>query len=198
MPTYNFHPVTAALRLNDAPLAYRPPRGPGIYFSVHYNHRDTSNPQVPVFSNLGPQWEIDWLSWISGNPRRLLRYQGLHVLGGLVHLRGYGTESYLGAPDSTSNFGMHWRSRATLVRTSLDPIRYERRLPDGGVEVFAMSDGAPVRQQTRVHDRVHRSTGKHDVVHLRCEPASRRHHRRDRPGDDAVYDLGRIRYASRR
>jgi RHS repeat-associated protein len=34
------------------------------------------------------------------------------------------------------------RSRATVVRTSSSPISYERRLPDGSVEVFAQPDGA--------------------------------------------------------
>jgi YD repeat-containing protein len=33
-------------------------------------------------------------------------------------------------------------SHATLVRTSSSPIRYERRLRDGVVEVFAQADGA--------------------------------------------------------
>lgn len=156
MPTYNFHPVTASLRIHDAPLSYLPARGPAVFFSVHYNLRDTGNPQVPVFSHLGPQWELDWLSYVQEYQGGDCSVYGCTFTSVGVNLRGYGGEEYLGAPDFTADFGLHWRSRARLVRTSLAPIRYERRLPDGSVEVFELSDGAPVRQRrvflTRVID----------------------------------------------
>jgi RHS repeat-associated protein len=156
MPTYNFHPVTTALRLHDAPLPYMSVRGPAVFFSVNYNQRDAGSPQVPVFSHLGPQWEFDWLSYVAESPGGGCSVYGCTAPQVSVSLRGYGAEEYAGAPDYTADFGVHWRSRARLVRTSLDPIRYERRLPDGTVEVFELSDGAPVRQRrvflTRVID----------------------------------------------
>jgi hypothetical protein len=34
-----------------------------------------------------------------------------------------------------------------LVRVSSSPVRYERQLPDGTVEVYAISDGAPAGQR---------------------------------------------------
>ena len=41
----------------------------------------------------------------------------------------------------------HWNIRSTLVKVSESPVRYERRLPNGTVEVYALSDGAPSGQR---------------------------------------------------
>jgi RHS repeat-associated protein len=50
-------------------------------------------------------------------------------------------------PDAQGVYPAHWSSRAVLVRVSSNPVRYERRLPDGGVEVYAASDGGPDGQR---------------------------------------------------
>jgi YD repeat-containing protein len=64
-----------------------------------------------------------------------------------VYLRGGGREIFVGPPDGTGAYPAHWRVRAQLVRVSTAPIRYERRLPDGGVEVYGLPDAAPVGQR---------------------------------------------------
>src|SRR5581483_10298803 len=61
-----------------------------------------------------------------------------------VILRGGGYERYL--PSGPTTYFRHWRSAAELVRTSDSPLRFERRLPDGSVEVFGLSDGTPAGQ----------------------------------------------------
>jgi hypothetical protein len=38
-------------------------------------------------------------------------------------------------------------SRAVLVKVSASPLRYERRLPDGTVEVYGLPNGGPAGQQ---------------------------------------------------
>ena len=55
-----------------------------------------------------------------------------------VTLRGGGSEHYT---YGGAGYAAHWRSRAVLAKVSTTPIRYERRLRDGGVDVFAPSDG---------------------------------------------------------
>jgi YD repeat-containing protein len=50
-------------------------------------------------------------------------------------------------PDAQGVYPAHWSSRAVLVRVSSNPVRYERRLPDGSVEVYAASDGGPDGQR---------------------------------------------------
>ncbi len=57
-----------------------------------------------------------------------------------------GTEVYSN-PNGQGIYPAHWGSRAVLVRTSVSPLQYERRLPDGTVEVYGHADGAPVGQQ---------------------------------------------------
>jgi hypothetical protein len=46
-----------------------------------------------------------------------------------------------GLTGKTGMRASHDLKRAVLVRTSSSPIRYERRLPDGSLEVFAQPDG---------------------------------------------------------
>ena len=63
-----------------------------------------------------------------------------------VYLPPGGQEIYFN-PDASGAYPAHWNSRAVVVRVSDAPLRYERRLPDGTVEVYALSDGAPAGQR---------------------------------------------------
>jgi YD repeat-containing protein len=147
MPVYTFHPVKASLLISDVPLGYSPPRGPAVRLRLSYDHRDASNPQTFTFSNLGAMWTFDWLSHVTEAPAWCPLYYGscldAHVT---VFLRGSGKETYKN-PDAQGTYPASWRSRAVLVRVSNDPVRYERRLADGSVEVFALADGAPAGQR---------------------------------------------------
>jgi len=40
MPVYNFHLLLASLNIVDTPLWYQPPVGPGVAFTMTYNHRE--------------------------------------------------------------------------------------------------------------------------------------------------------------
>ena len=133
MPTYGFMPNQVALRLTDTPVGYAPPRGPGVFFQITYNQLVVGQPQTFSFWNLGPKWTSDWLSYITDDPTSLGSVS--------VYLRGSGLERY-GVGNDGEVSAYHWRSRARLVRTSSSPIRYERRLRDGSVDVFATSDNA--------------------------------------------------------
>jgi YD repeat-containing protein len=130
MPTYRFHPVTASLWLWDTPLAYTPPTGPGVAFTVAYNQRELSQPQTFTYANLGPRWRFTW--------------QASVLEGGTssaeVSLPRGGTEFY--RPAGGGAFLPSPRSGARLVRTSESPLRFERWLTDGSVEVYGQSDGA--------------------------------------------------------
>ncbi len=138
MPAYRFHPVQASLLLDDVPLSYTPARGPEVALTIHYNHRYSVEPQIPVFSHLGPQWSFDWASY------------GQEVLAGCgtgcwpahvrINLPGGGREYYY-SPDAQGVYPANPRSGAVLVRVSDDPIRYERRLPDQRVDVYGQPDG---------------------------------------------------------
>lgn len=149
MPQYSLQPLTAALRLQDVPLRYTPPSGPQVELRLLYDHRQQSQPQTFAFGNVGPAWETNWGS------SYILESPGACTLFGCagptlsVILRGYGREGYDGSPATTQNFGTNWRTKATMVRVSRDPIRYERRLRGGGIEVYEHADGG-IEGQRRV------------------------------------------------
>jgi RHS repeat-associated protein len=133
MPQYVLLQMPASLRLIDNPLTYRPAVGPELVFRLTYNQRDSEQPQIFSSSNVGPKWTFDWLSWVTDDPTS-------QDVQASVSLRGGGAEHYTGSLVNGA-YPAYWQTRAVLAKTSSTPIRYERRLPDGGVEVFAQSDG---------------------------------------------------------
>ena len=135
MANYTFFSMLASLRISDAPVGYSPPRGPAVRFHVSYNQRDVFQPQIFTYSNLGPKWTFDWMSYFEDDPANPAATIYLYAQGG-------GRETYSNYDTGTQSFPAHYDSHATVHRTSSSPIRYERRLPNGFVEVFAQADGA--------------------------------------------------------
>jgi RHS repeat-associated protein len=138
MPEYNFHAMLVSLNITDQPLGYTPPVGPPVSFTLSYNQRETGQPAVFSYSNLGPKWTFGLQAFIDdldGN------------LGGRAnaHLRGGGREEYtfvsplaIGRPSHT-----HYLSQAELVATggrTNAVTSYERRLADGAKEVYALAE----------------------------------------------------------
>jgi RHS repeat-associated protein len=132
---YTFLEMLVALNINDAPVSYSPPRGPAIEFAVNYNQRDVFQPQIFTYSNLGPKWTFDWLSYVSDDP-------GNSAQTVTVYLRGGGEETYASYNPVDRSYSTHYDSGAQLFRTDPTSVAYERRLPDGSVEVFGQPDGA--------------------------------------------------------
>jgi RHS repeat-associated protein len=133
MAAYSFNTFLASLQITDTPVGYSPPRGPAVAFTVSYDHREAYQPAVFTFSNIGPRWSFAWLSYVEDDPNNL---------SGPVRAfrRGGGSEDYSGLVGDS--YAPDLLTRAVVVRTSSSPITYERRLPDGSVEVFAQPDGA--------------------------------------------------------
>jgi RHS repeat-associated protein len=146
MPTYTFHPVAASLRLTDTPVGYMPPRGPAANFTLTYNHREVMQPSTFTYSNFGPMWTFDWLSSVNEIPIACTLLGGCMNPFVLVSLRRSGAEDYRN-PDVNGVYPAYFRTRAVLVKVSESPVRYERRLPDGSMEVFTQSNGAPSGQR---------------------------------------------------
>jgi RHS repeat-associated protein len=129
------HLMLVNLTINDRPIGYQPARGPGIEFHVTYNQREVFQPMVFSYSNLGPKWTFDWLSYLEDNPASPSQDINLYARGG-------GQQTHSGYSSTTQSFAPQFASRAILSRTSTSPIRYERLLPDGSKEIFAQPDGA--------------------------------------------------------
>jgi RHS repeat-associated protein len=133
MPTYQLLRHKTALRIADTPVGYSPARGPSVQFQIVYNHREPMQPQIFSFSNLGPRWSHNFLSYIEDDPASPAADIRLFLRGGgFERERGGNGQSY--AP--------HWESFNVVVRTSASPIRYEVRHTDGSTAVYSQPDGA--------------------------------------------------------
>jgi RHS repeat-associated protein len=139
MPVYGIHPTSAALVIDDAPLGYAPPIGPDMSFRLSYNHRGKT-PATFGYGNVGNLWTFNSLSYITDNGWLTVPPYDMTV----VYLRGHGSESY--APQDTQNL----ISGATVVQISDNPANYERRLPDGTVEVYSLADRAYTLANRRI------------------------------------------------
>ena len=132
MAQYSVHSMLVSLNIEDRPLRYTPPRGPAIDFIVTYNQKETQQPAAFSYSNLGPKWTFNWLSYVSDDPTVQLPQMSVYVPNGGAEIYSFdqGSQSFLPHP----------QSHATLVKTG--SATYERRLPDGSKQIFAQSDGA--------------------------------------------------------
>ena len=129
---YSFHAMTINLNITDTPVGYAPPRGPRVDFLVTYNQRESFQPSVFSYSNLGPKWTFDWLGYVTDDP-------GDSEATSTVYARGGGQETYT---KSGGNYEIHFETYAELIQVSHAPPVYERRMADGSVEVFSQPDGA--------------------------------------------------------
>ncbi len=132
MARYTAHAMMASLNVEDTPFRYAPPIGPAINFTVTYNQRDAKQPTTFNYSNLGPKWTFNWLSYVRDNPNDPSASASVYVSGG-------GTEIYSGFDAGSQSYQPDPQSHATLVRTSAST--YEKRFPNGSKQVFALSDG---------------------------------------------------------
>jgi RHS repeat-associated protein len=133
MPQYAAHSLLASLNIEDTPISYTPGRGPTIHFTVTYNQRETQQPQSFDYSNLGPKWTFNWLSFVKDDPNNPSADATVYAMRG-------GTEVYSGFDSGSQSYLPDPQSHASLVRTSA--VSYERRFPDGSKQVFTLSDGS--------------------------------------------------------
>jgi YD repeat-containing protein len=137
LPYYRFHTMLANLNIQDWPLGYDPPVGPRVEFLVTYNHKENFQPQVFSYSNLGPKWTFDWMSWVRDDPTNPAADVDFY-------LRGGGWVTIPVQDPSSEGHPLEYRGNiwVSVTRTSTTPIQYERHLPDGSVETFSQPDGA--------------------------------------------------------
>ena len=76
------HLMLVSLNINDEPVGYSPPVGPAVRFSVRYNQREALQPSNFTYSNFGPKWTFDWLSYITDNPFSPAADVTYYIMGG--------------------------------------------------------------------------------------------------------------------
>lgn len=120
--------MLATLHIADTPLSYSPPIGPAIDFSFDYNHLQPDQPTTFTFTNLGQNWNFNWLSYLTVDAG-----SGAAT----VRLRSGGTENF------TLSGGVY--SPAFLTQALLVNMGggvYQRRMKDGSVEVYNQADSS--------------------------------------------------------
>jgi RHS repeat-associated protein len=132
MARYTVHSMLVSLHIEDTPVGYTPPRGPAAKFTVSYNERESQQPATFDYSNLGPKWTFNWLSYVTDDPATQRPTAAVYVPGG-------GAEFY-SFNSTTQTFAPHPQSHATLVKVNTST--YERRFADGSKDVYALADGA--------------------------------------------------------
>ncbi|MGC4089428.1 MAG: RHS repeat-associated core domain-containing protein [Polyangiaceae bacterium] len=133
--------MLASLVLTDTPVGYTPQLGPDVHVRLSYNHLDTLQPDSPNYSNLGPRWTHNFLSYVQDDPTSpgddVTRYaRG----GGAVDYTYDTTAAFNG---SSGAWGTEVRGGAILQRNPATGTltSYTLTHPDGSVDTYAHLDG---------------------------------------------------------
>jgi hypothetical protein len=65
MATYRFHTLLASLHIEDTPVGYAAAVGPDVRVRVAYNQREANQPSTMDFTNFGPQFVSNWISYVT-------------------------------------------------------------------------------------------------------------------------------------
>jgi len=129
MASYNIHAMLVSLTISDTPVRYTPAYGPPVTFKVTYNQRDVAQPDSKSYSNLGPKWSHNWLSYIIPGS-----------WSATVVERGGGSVNFDGLNIVTGLFSFDQLTASTLkgpwVGGSQAGFRYERTFADGSKQIF--------------------------------------------------------------
>ncbi|HIA53570.1 MAG TPA: LysM peptidoglycan-binding domain-containing protein [Candidatus Melainabacteria bacterium] len=127
MMVFDIIPTTTDLHLTDTPLSYSCPIGGTVGFEVQYQYLQADQPSVYTFTNFGPDWSFQYLSYLTldvsstATVRLPQGYSEVYALSGGVYTRDK-------------------LSQALLV--NMGGGVYQRQLPDGSIQEYSLSDGA--------------------------------------------------------
>ena len=131
--------MAVSLNLTDTPVGYRPQKGPSALVTLFYNQREDQQPATFSFSNVGQKWTFSWLAYVQDDPA----HPGVSVSryasggGGIVYPSGsYNSGTGAFTSDTYDN------SQLVRIPPSGSATSYQRNLPDGNTEVYALSNGA--------------------------------------------------------
>lgn len=139
MAGWSIHHSLASLNIEDIPLFYDPPAGPPVHLRVNYSQMEQNQPTTINYSNLGPLWNLSWVSYLTfdSNNARLRSGDG-------------GTELYTRFNSGTNTYDPDQSSHARLVR--INATQYERQDSDGSIMVFDLPDGTGRLFMTQIVD----------------------------------------------
>lgn len=124
--------MQAEATITDTPLIYSCPLGPEMAFAATFNQNEQGQPSSPNFTNLGPNWSLSWVSWLTVDGSK----------NATVHVRGGGIETYKYiTPSNVTNPYPPALTSQAILSTASSGV-FQRQLSDGSIEVFSLTDGA--------------------------------------------------------
>jgi RHS repeat-associated protein len=133
MTTYCINIGFVSLTLLDTPVGYTPPVGPWVKFSATYNEGEPNQPATFYYSNLGPKWTCNWISYITDNPSSPDADVSFYESGG-------GTLYFTAFNTNTQTYAPELETQALLTKTSTSS--YLLTFPNGASRSFSVSDGS--------------------------------------------------------
>lgn len=136
-----FWTMQTTTNISDIPLTYSPPVGPKMDFRVNYNYLENNQPGSFAFTTLGKNWTLNWLSYLTLDASK----------NATVRVSGGGCEVFTntGTVGSPAYANPNLTSQSTLAIVGGN---YQRRLPDGTIELFNDTDGTGRIFMTQVFD----------------------------------------------
>jgi RHS repeat-associated protein len=149
MAVANAHAMVISLNISDVPLGYKPPYGPAIDFELTYNQREAKQPSVPDFSNVGPKWQHNWVSYVEEELLVLPNSPPTVVLDWLwpeVHRPGGGVDVYdhifaEGGIIGTYPVDFPPSHNSVNKMQKIDANTYVESFPDGSVYTYGRKTG---------------------------------------------------------
>jgi RHS repeat-associated protein len=133
MATYSMNTMLASLTLTDTPVGHDTPIGPAVLFTAQYRELEASQPATFYYSNLGPKWTCNWITYITDNPTSPDADVSLYVDGG-------GTYGYTDFNPANGTYMLEPMSLTLLRKTA--SASYELQYSDGSRREYTMSDGS--------------------------------------------------------
>lgn len=127
MATYRFHTLAASLHIEDTPIGYAAAVGPDVRVRVAYNQREADQPSTMDFTNFGPQFVSNWVSYLTDNPNSAAADVYLRKRGG-------GGEVHRNFNSTTTAFGIERKTASILYRLTANT--YKKVYPDGRQELY--------------------------------------------------------------
>ncbi len=129
MAQNNVHAAAVSLHIFDRPLNYTPPVGPAMLWDVSYHQRNSYQPANFNFSNMGPKWTFEWLSYIVYDlhtPSIICSNGGTRSFAG----DSWSLQIYL--PEMQTNDILEWISSSC----------YQVHHTDGSKDIYSRPDGS--------------------------------------------------------
>jgi RHS repeat-associated protein len=145
MATYGLQLFSAGLHIEDTPVGYSASAGPDVRVQIAYNQREASQPATMDFTNFGPQFVSNWISYLVDNPSNSAADISLRKRSG-------GGETHTNYNSTTQTFGAERKTGAVLSRLTANT--YKKVYPDGSQEYYEQYIGTSGTQRNVFLSRV--------------------------------------------